>query len=41
MNKNNYVIHYKNLQQGLELEMKLKKIYKILKFKQRLDEALH
>ena len=29
MNKNNYVIHYRNLQQCLELRMKLKKIYNI------------
>ena len=34
MNKNNYVIHYRNLKQCLEFGMKLKKMHRILKLKQ-------
>ena len=34
MNKNNYVIHYKNMQQCLVLGMKLKNVHRMLKFKQ-------
>ena len=34
MNKNNYVIHYRNLKQSLEFGMNLKKMHRILKLKQ-------
>ena len=35
MDKDNHVIYYRNLQQCLELGMKFKKIYKILKCKRK------
>ena len=34
MNKDDYVIHYRTLQLYLDLGMKLKNMYRILKFKQ-------
>ena len=34
MNKNNCLLQYRNVKQGLELAMKIKKTHKILKFKQ-------
>ena len=36
MNKNNYMIYCSNLQLCLELGMKLKKVHRILKFKQKV-----
>ena len=35
MNKNNYKIHYRNLQQCVESEMELKKIQRVSQFKQK------
>ena len=35
MDKDRFVLHYRNLQQFLQLGMKLKKVHRILKFKQK------
>ena len=36
MDKDRFVLHYRNLQQFLQLGMKLKKVHRILKFKQKV-----
>ena len=36
MDKDRFVLHYRNLQQFLQLGMKLKKVNRILKFKQKV-----
>ena len=35
MDKDRFVLHYRNLQQFLQLGMKLKKVHRILKFKEK------
>ena len=35
MDKDGFVLHYRNLQQFLQLRMKLKKVHRILKFKEK------